>query len=531
MATSVLNRYACGVLDQPAVTPGMHPATPISVRPSAGRRALLAGAALQAGIGRWATAGPLPSLRTPAPTATPPPVAALIESSGLPKASIGLHVQALPPGARARRAGAETPLIALNASAPFAMASTAKLVTAMAALDLLGPTHCWHTRAWLDGPLHEGRLLGDLVIVGGSDATLTTGALRTWFAQMQSRGLREVWGDIVLDRLALDIADEGEHALVPPPDLPIHARPDAFVLDGGVIKVGLQATAQRPLVRVQPRLDGLAVINHVAPGRGCSALARIERRLADAQLVVRGEWGPACGEREIAQLTLPHPEFTQRAVAELWREGGRRLKGRVRVRARAGAVAPSRPVAALPEIGAWASHRSPSLAELVKSMNKASDNLLARTLFLSLAGAPDGQPATLPAAKARLTRWLRAQGLAETDIAMDHGAGLSPEETASPQAMGQLLRRAWTGPHAAHLLASLPVAGVDGTLAHRMTTGPAKGRALLKTGSTRHARTLAGYVQGRSGQVHTLVAMVNDPQAAAAVPMLDEVVQWVASHA
>ena len=113
----------------------------------------------------------MPSLlrnRAIAQLVLPKPVKELIEATGLPIASFGLHIQ---PIGRAAK-----PLVSLNAETPFQMASTTKLVTSLAALDLLGPEYRWRTHAFLDGTLHEQRLLGDLIIVGGGDASLSSDA-------------------------------------------------------------------------------------------------------------------------------------------------------------------------------------------------------------------------------------------------------------------------------------------------------------------------------------------------------------------
>ena len=292
--------------------------------PAECRRALVLGAAL-ACLPKLTHANTAVKPRS-AQLVLPAPVQELIEASGLPSTSFGLHVQAVGRAAR--------PLVSLNAENPFPMASTTKLITALAALDLLGPEYRWRTYAYLDGMLRGGRLLGDLIIVGGGDASLSSESLRAWFAQMQARGLHEVWGDIVLDRFAFNL-NQDDHARTPLPaqDQPGYARPDALTLDEGVLRVALQSAPKRlASVRLTPGQAGLRVVNQLTAGSACSASAFLEQRADDSRLVVRGEWAAACGDREIAQLAVPHAEFTGRAVAELWRECGGRFKGRVRGR-------------------------------------------------------------------------------------------------------------------------------------------------------------------------------------------------------
>ena len=487
-----------------------------------GRRALVLGAAL-ACLPSRANANPGAKPRN-ALLVLPAPVQALIESSGLPSTSFGLHVQAVGQAAK--------PLVSLNAERPFQMASTTKLVTALAALDLLGPEYRWRTHAYLDGLLRGGRLLGDLIIVSGGDASLSSESLRSWFAQMQERGLREVWGDIVLDRFAFSLSED-DHASTPLPtqDQPGYARPDALTLDEGVLRVALQSAPKRlASVRLTPGQAGLRVVNQLTLGGGCSAAAFLDLRAADPRLVVRGEWAAACGDKEIAQFAVPHAEFTSRAVAELWRECGGRLKGRVR-----NPVEPERerPVPSSLDgepLEPWASLWSQPLPSLIREMNKTSANLAARSLLLSLVSNFPVQAATLPAARARLAAWLRVQGLADGDIAVENGAGLSRAEKGKPRAMVQLLLNAWQGPQSQAFFDSLPIAGVDGTLGRRMSGGAAAGRAHLKTGTGGDTRALAGYVRCVSGRTHAVAAFVNHPDAASATPALDAVIEWLAAN-
>jgi D-alanyl-D-alanine carboxypeptidase/D-alanyl-D-alanine-endopeptidase (penicillin-binding protein 4) len=154
--------------------------------------------------------------------------------------------------------------------------------------------------------------------------------------------------------------------------------------------------------------------------------------------------------------------------------------------------------------------------------------MLARNLLLSLSPGFPLQPATLDAARERVQAWMRTQGLAGDDIEIDSGSGLSRLERGKPRAMVQLLTQAWKGRSAKAFMESLPVAGVDGTLANRFQTGAASGRAFLKTGTLSDARALAGYVKARSGKLYAVAVMVNHPEAGRATPALDALIEWLA---
>ena len=524
------------------------PADPVDRR----RRALLCAGAggLLAPLGPPAVAA-VP--RDPAgdPSVLPASLHGLIASAGLPLSAIGLQVQAV--GAPA------APLLSLNAGSHFQLASTTKAVTALAALSLLGSGYRWQTRAFLTGPLHQGRLLGDLVIVGGGNALLRTNDLLDWFAQMRSQGLNEVWGDIVLDRDAFHLSD-ADHAGTPPPavDRPHHAWPDALTLDEGRLRVTVQAGARgRALVQLNPPLAGVQVDNGLTAAAGCALSARWLPPAAGTEsprLALQGQWTARCGELETALAPLAHPEFTRRAVASLWRQAGGRLRGRVRAHvegrlddaAGAGlaaimqgrADAPSSASAATAGVqdggeraAPWAVHQSAALPQLIRDINKTSDNLAARCLMLSLAPGFPQRSATLANARGRLQGWLQQGGLAPGDIVVDNGSGLSRGERGKPQSMVRLLRQSWGSRQGQDFVDSLPVAGIDGTLSHRMTRGPATGRAFLKTGSLLDTRALAGYVQGRSGVTYAVAMLVNHPQAQRATPMLDALVEWIAGRA
>jgi len=497
------------------------------------------GSAAKAAPGRAAKA-PGPGRAAPGATnGLPAAVAAILGRSGLPAKSFGFEVRPV-------ESGDVAPLLSFHADQPFLLASTAKLVTSLAALDLLGPQHRWRTAAYATAPPRDGRLHGDLVIAGGP-VGLTGNELRRWFLQMREQGLETIFGNIVLADVALlherdpkqAKATEEESA----PDAPLDAR----TYNQGKLVVSVRpAAGERAVVTVKPKPANVLVVNEVLMGGGCAAWASWKR--ADEigsgpplQLWVRGRWSPDCAAEDIAYVKAPatlrlEPELgaapalpiaAPRLVAELWAETGGSLRGTV-VERDAAAARPRHPH----ELSALAT----PLGEVLREMNKTSNNEAARSVLLSLAPGGAPMPASgaayagaLKAAQQRIAAWLRGQGLRDGDISVVVGSGQSRAERGKPRALVELLRAAWRSTSSQTLVDSLPIAGVDGTLVHRMTSGAATGRAYLKTGTLSDTRALAGYVRGRSGKIYAVALVVTDPEAARGTPALDALVEWVAS--
>ena len=168
------------------------------------------------------------------------------------------------------------------------------------------------------------------------------------------------------------------------------------------------------------------------------------------------------------------------------------------------------------------------LSDIVADINKFSNNVMAQQLFLSLSSQA-GQPARFDASKQMLLQWWQAQLPDQPAPILENGSGLSRHERSSAAALTRLLQLAASGPHAQVFQNSLGLAGVDGTverLKDRNPNAAAIGQAWLKTGSLRDVISLAGYVQGYSGQRYTLVAIVNHANANAARPALDHLLEW-----
>jgi D-alanyl-D-alanine carboxypeptidase/D-alanyl-D-alanine-endopeptidase (penicillin-binding protein 4) len=174
--------------------------------------------------------------------------------------------------------------------------------------------------------------------------------------------------------------------------------------------------------------------------------------------------------------------------------------------------------------------RSPPLADVVRDINKFSNNVMAQQVFytLDLMRHP-ALPATLEGARETLKRWMIDKlGAAPPELVIDNGSGLSRDTRISARTLARLLALAFDSALMPELMASFPAAGIDGTL-RRLRPPP--GRAHLKTGSLRDVAALAGYVLSASGKRYVLVAMIQHPNAEAARPALEALVNWVARDA
>jgi len=174
---------------------------------------------------------------------------------------------------------------------------------------------------------------------------------------------------------------------------------------------------------------------------------------------------------------------------------------------------------------------SPPLYDIVRDVNKLSNNVMARQIFLTLATTRHPPPATPALAADVVQKWLKEKKLGMPGLVLENGSGLSRRERLTVNGLAQLLAAADRSPVREEFVSSLAVAAMDGTVQKRFRDGSVAGQALLKTGSLEGVRALAGYVIDASGTRWIVVAIVNDPHAARARPALDALVQWVYANA
>jgi D-alanyl-D-alanine carboxypeptidase/D-alanyl-D-alanine-endopeptidase (penicillin-binding protein 4) len=402
-----------------------------------------------------------------------------------------------------------------QADVPANPASLMKVVTTAAALDLLGPAWTWSTPVWLQGPIVDGVLQGDVVIKGSGDPKLVLERVWLLLRRVRQFGVREIRGDMVIDRSAFVVPDQSPAEFDNEPLRPYNAQPDALLLNYRSLVFTFTPDPARGLavVAMDPPLAGVRADASAALSSGPCEDWRgaLRADLADpARVRFAGAFPLACGEKTWAVAYADPKSYAERLLAALWQELGGTLTGRVRE-----GVAPGVPAAF--------EMASPTLAEVVHDVNKYSNNVMAEQLFLTL-GAVERGSGSPENARAVLKRWLDEHaGAPAASAVVDNGSGLSREGRLSARALAQVLQWAWSSPSMPELMSSFPLAGVDGTMKRARPL-----RAHLKTGSLRDVAGVAGYVQGASGRRYVVVAIVNHTNAGAARPALDALVQWAA---
>lgn len=416
----------------------------------------------------------------------------------------------------------------------FLPASNAKLFSTALALARLGPDYRFTTTVAAEGRIDEnGVLHGDLRLVGGADPNLSARILpyrrRNDFApdrlaplrhlalSVRDFGIRRIRGDIV--------GDDSRYVWQPYPrgwsyadTLQGYGSPvSALVFNDNLIEVRVGPGAAEAPARLQltPTLNFYRLSNRTSTS---------PTRLVSRSLAVR--WGREPGEVVLAgQIPLQSRGRTfQLAANDPARYAAVALRAALAdrgIEVEGEAVAAHLLPDGLPSLRSLAQPRRPRsgrtlaeihsqpLAEAIRVVNKDSQNLHAEILLREVA-LQEAHIGSQEAAVASLRRFLASAGLESGAFIFRDGSGLSRHNLLAPTAAVGLLAHMWHSPHRDAYLASLPIAGLDGTLDWRFQRSPARGRVLAKTGSMSHVLALSGYVLNEHGPPYAFSIFANN---------------------
>lgn len=399
-----------------------------------------------------------------------------------------------------------------NAAKYFVPASNMKLFTTALALAKLGPDYRFHTTLETRGTISaEGTLTGDLALVGRGDPNLSNRKfpfdLKEEFDgppekvlieladRLAAKGVREISGDVI-----------GDDSYFPRERYPsgweiddmvweYGAAISAIVVDDSTVALTLTAgekTDDPVSALVTPATPDFTLENDVKTSAAAAKPDLTLTREPGANLVVVKGTLPAKSTPRKLVLAIEEPaQHAAVVLKRLLEERGVKVDG----------VARARHVPDVaPETGTvLAEHISVPLGDAVKLINKISQNLHTEMLLRTAAreegrwNAPEDL-AKFPA------EFYAAAGIAPDDVVQTDGSGLSRHDLVTPRAIVSLLKYAQAQPWFDYYYASLPVAGVDGTLEDRMKNSPVTGRIHAKTGSVEHVRTLSGFAETPGGR-------------------------------
>jgi len=429
----------------------------------------------------------------------PPEVSTALKRFGLSERGLSVYVHEI---------GQPEPVLAVRADTPRNPASTMKLVTTLAALETLGPAYTWKTEAYATGPVQDGVLDGDLYIKGYGDPYMVIEHFWRFLRALRKGGLEEIRGDLVIDQSFFAPQPGRSADFDRRPLRAYNVQPRALLVNFQTVNIRFRPDHASRSLRIvaDPQPAQLAIDNRVRLARGpCRGGARglgmrVASRADYQKIVFSGRYSPDCGDDQLYRVVAEGEQYIHGVFKTVWSEMGGQFEGSVRE----GEV----------PAGAQLLHSavSPPLAEIIRVINKYSNNVMARQLMLTLGAEVHGAPATVAKGAMVVQDWLRQKGLEFPELVIENGSGLSREARISARHLGEMLLKSYESPYMPEFLASLPILSTDGT--QRLRYGGAlAGRAHLKTGSLSNVRAQAGIVHTEQGRRFVVVILHNDGRA------------------
>ncbi|TGN41992.1 D-alanyl-D-alanine carboxypeptidase/D-alanyl-D-alanine-endopeptidase [Marinobacter confluentis] len=409
----------------------------------------------------------------------------------------------------------------INADELMSPGSIMKLITTYAALELLGPSHHWETRFLTDGTLQGDTLNGNLFVDMSGDPKLTIERLWTALGELRGMGITRIQGDLVLDgdvfRLAADapaFEDNGDN-----PYAPFLVHPSAYLSNLNLIHFQVRSDERGTQAWSAPALTDVVIDNRVTssaegpcPARRYFEWEPVFHDDGRVTVQVNGELPTGC--RTSAYLSLlPHEQYTASMIRSLLADLNIELVGADRL-----ATTPE-------DARLLLSTYSPDLVSMVRDINKWSSNVMARQLLLTIGAEnrkEDEQDDRLAGIRV-ITEWLETKGINTTGLVIENGAGLTRDGRITARQGAQILQHAWNSPFSADLMASLPLIGLDGTMARRLRNSGMDGEGRIKTGYLENVRSIAGYTRDDTNTTWAVVGMVNNDPAWNGQAVLDRI--------
>ncbi len=409
------------------------------------------------------------------------------------------------------------PLLGHQAMTSRVPASVMKLITSYAALGTLGPKYRWPLDVYTQGKVRNGTLKGDLIIKGYGSPEFNKAALRKVLHGIRNKGIRNVSGRVVFDNSYFNVPNKG--SLDGKSQSAYNAQPDALLYNERLSSFQVRSSRKRVHVSTSTPTHNVKIINRMRTSkRSCRPRIKVSKRGAQTLVTFSGRFSRRCGTRSYSRVISRPSEMIYGAMQAMWK---RDVGGKLNTRFAMGKA----PANARPLLRTY----SRTLAEILPTIDKDSNNVMARQVMLTIGAKSAGQGTQRSGANA-IGTWLASRGLNFPELRIENGSGLSRHARISARHVGDLLVDAYRSPYRNILMQSLAVAGVDGTMKRRLKGTKVRGRGFFKTGTLRDVRSIAGYVKAADGKTYVMAILHNDPRAKRrALPAHDKLIEWVYS--
>ena len=420
-----------------------------------------------------------------------------------------------------RDVNADQAMLAHNIDVVRSPASTVKLVTTFAALQQLGPNHAWPTEAWTRGKLTKGVLEGDLILKGYGDPFLVYERFWKLVNELRDRGLREIQGDIIIDETHFDLPQHDRKAFDGQSFRVYNADASPLMFNFQATRLWLappeSESENKVKLALYPFNETVKIDNQLKIVKGRCKRSHGRPKLSwgpEKQLIVSGRFSRSCKPRFLMRLISAPNQLAFDAFKQFWLGLGGTLGGRLK----------SGQVEKKDEL--FHTYTSPTLGEQIRLINKWSNNVMTRQLFLATGVNRYGSPATLKKGRDATIDVLRRHGVDTNGLIIENGSGLSRKSRISARQMAQLLDAAFRDAYMPEFMSSLSLTGIDGTLATRFRNEDLAGRSHLKTGTLNRVTAIAGYMLNRKGRRLIVVIQQNGAKVAKGVDIQNEILRW-----
>lgn len=444
----------------------------------------------------------------------PASIANLLQRYRIPSDSLSVYILDL---------DTHQPLLVLNPDTPRSPASVIKLLTTYAGLELLGPTFTWETRFYLDGTLNNGVLKGNLVFQGGGDPFLTRETFWHMLHNLRARGLREINGNLIIDDSLFEDETGAPGDFDHRPYEVYNTLPDAALVNFNAQEFVIIPGQQQVTIYADPPAANLQIKNklRLTSGKCNDVDAGINLHILPQgpEIIAEftGKYPASCGEQVLLRSIIQNDQYVYGVFKAMWQEMGGAItgsyvRGVVNASGQPFYMEPSKP-----------------LHEIIASINKYSNNVMARQLLLTIGQIVIGAPGSNASGVQAIEQWLHDVGIIAPELVLENGAGLSRTTQISASTLVKLLEHAWSGPLQPEFLASFPIAGKDGTMRKRLKGKIVPGSIRIKTGMLNGVRSMAGYVHSRNQKHYAVVSLQNYPgiQNTTGTTIQDELLKWL----